>query len=240
LLTHLKFTIRHVFAATVFAAIVCATIVITADPYTRTSLAAVLTGLLIQLLPALLVIGFTSYFSRRRRDVAVTGVVLFAFAWLLLPWEHLRPDPTTFVAASFTVGLISAIVAQIVVGMRSRSDDVSKDKTTLNPTKPVLYLVGGLSVFWWVILLKNLSNGSEFLIGSFTYLAFGIGTIWLGRRRYDATSRILTITWAIAMSALLAYVALSAGSLPIFAFALLIFPPVSLIAWRQPPVRVNG
>lgn len=239
MLTRLKFTIRHVLAATVFAAVVCAIIVITAVPYTLAALAWIGTGLLIYLLPALLTIALASYFSRRKRYTAVTGIVLFVFAWLLLPWEHIRPDLTTLLAASFATGLISAIVAQIVVRLRFRSDDPPTIRRAPNPVKPLLYLYGGLcTVMSLLILRNNLSDRPLIVLGSVGYLVFGLGAVWLGHREYDTTARAFTITWGIAVCTLVTGAQLFHGTLLSHGLVILAFLlPVPIVAWRQPAIH---
>lgn len=232
-----KFTIRHLVAATGLVAVPCA--IVAADHYSRLALGMILAGLLLHPLPGCLAIGIVSSFSRRRKWTAATGVALFLVAWMLVPWEH-AAHIQQLAFLSFLTGLVCVIVAHVVVALHSRLTNCSAVKPEPNPTRLLLYLIGGLCALSAFGGFRMQTADPTHLMAALAYLIFAIGTIWLGHREYDATSRILTIAWGVIVSTILASAALFNGTLVLLGFVLLVLVPIPLIAWRQRPTCANA
>lgn len=236
-----KFTIRHLIAATGLVAIPCAIVaaVVTADHYSNLALGMVLAGLFLVLLPSCLAIGSVSLFSSRRKRTFIAGVILFFIAWLLLPWEG-ATQIQQLALLSFLAGLVCGSIALMLVAVHSRLTKSSTATSESNPTRPLLYLVGCIYVIFSLGGFRMQAADPTHLIRALAYLVFAIGTIWLGHRDYDATSRVLTIAWGITVSTISVFTALYNGSFVSLGFVLLVVTPILLIAWRQRPTCTNA
>jgi hypothetical protein len=115
-----------------------------------------------------------------------------------------------------------------------------------NPTKPLLYFIGGFyAVFSPMLFLTGLQAGPHLMVGALVMLVFGICTIWLGRRPFTSVSRSLTIAWGFIMTLLLVFALNSSrneadiGGVAVFAVILMIVVPIPIIAFRSQPIATS-
>jgi len=117
------------------------------------------------------------------------------------------------------------------------TDDEPSPERLLNPSKPLLLLIGGIyTAFAPLAFLSGLQAGVHVMVGAVCMLTLGSATIWLACLDFDRLVKWVTILWGSILGAFFTYLTISTfdqtdiGGSFFFAIAALVTIPIPLFA----------